>query len=190
MRKAEGGSDGSRVENGMATGGKKSRRPREDEISSSGWVVEARTVLVAATTEISVFVDDGSIVSAPFFLLLHFQGRSSKRTIVDSLPWSGLLLVFSLSHSHPFSFPSFPHFFLALTREILITGSFSEHLVVTHGDVRTLYNGRRREGRRVEAARKGRKRVGGLTGEKTFISLKTEKREGRSRSEFIAPMRE
>lgn len=45
--------------------GEKSRSPREDEISSSGWVVETRTVVVAATTEISVFVDDGSIVSPP-----------------------------------------------------------------------------------------------------------------------------
>lgn len=45
----------------------KSRRPREDEISSSGWVVEARTVVVAATTEISVFVDDESIVFVLFF---------------------------------------------------------------------------------------------------------------------------
>lgn len=97
MRKAEGAATSVvGLKTGWQREEKKSRRPREDEISSSGWVVEARTVLVA-TTEISVFVDDGSIVSAPFFPLLHFQGRSSKRTIVDSLAWSGLLLVFFLS---------------------------------------------------------------------------------------------
>lgn len=63
----------------------------------------------------------------------------------------------SLSHSHPFSFSSFPHFFLALTREILIMGSFGEHLVVTHGDMRTLYNDRRQAEER-KASRSGEKR--------------------------------